>query len=135
LRNQSVDLGRANPGARRIVNQHPIVFGESERQIAQRHQPVQHRITTRCAAHPKDERLPPGRVTEMLVNLGVIGGNDNRNGINPLRLLKGSYHMPQQRFTLQHQVLLGDCGTHSTAFASRRYECDMSNRADRRLRF
>jgi hypothetical protein len=52
-----------------------------------------------------------------------------------LRALEGTYDVPQQRFTLQEQVLLGDCSAHSTAFASRRYECDMSNRADLGFRF
>jgi hypothetical protein len=71
----------------------------------------------------------------MLPNFMIIGGNDDRNRIDPLRHLKGSHHMLQQRFALQRQVLLGDCSAHSTTFACRRYECDMSNRADLGFRF
>jgi hypothetical protein len=71
----------------------------------------------------------------MLPNFRIIGGNDDRNCIDPLRPLKGSHHMLQQRFALQRQVLLRDCSAHSTAFARRWYECDMSNRADLEFRF
>jgi hypothetical protein len=106
------------------------MVGQRQRLIAQSHQTVQHRITTRCAAHPQDDRSLPGRVAEMLLNIIIIGGDDNCDGVDPLRPLERADHVLQQRFAIQQQVLLGDVSAHPTALAGSRYECDMSNRVD-----
>jgi hypothetical protein len=72
---------------------------------------------------------------EMLINFRISGSHDDGDGIDPFRLLKRPDYVPQERFTLHHQVLLRDCSTHPTPFTRRWDECDMSNRAGRGLRF